>query len=147
MQAISGLSRQGYTISVDQDDLVIRHTGQGHPDPATVRPLLEELRQHKQEALEYLQQQTSTSLYQKVCNELAVLWQPGTREYIEQHCPDLAEEIYHAEATANQVWLDCEDGSENLDDFKDALETWRQANLRAIMAHKDERELKGVIFK
>jgi len=56
MQAISELRNQGYTISLDHDDLVIKYTGAGHPDPATVKPLLEELRAHKAEALDYLRQ-------------------------------------------------------------------------------------------
>jgi hypothetical protein len=54
MQAIDELRKLGYTLTIDRDDLIVKFTGQGHPDPATVRPLLAELKEHKQQALEYL---------------------------------------------------------------------------------------------
>ncbi len=54
MQVIVSLANQGYALSVDQDQIVIKYIGQGHPDPATVRSLLDELKEHKAEALEYL---------------------------------------------------------------------------------------------
>jgi hypothetical protein len=56
MRAIGSLRNQGYVFSVDHDDLVIKYAGQGHPDVGTVKPLLEELRAHKQEAIAFLRQ-------------------------------------------------------------------------------------------
>ena len=53
MQAIDSLTNQGYALSVDHDEIVIRYTGAGHPDPATVRPLLAELKTRKAEAIAY----------------------------------------------------------------------------------------------
>jgi hypothetical protein len=62
MQAVSDLVVQGYTLSVNHDDLVIKYTGQGRPDPATVRPLLDELRTHKQDAINFLLQRDTLAL-------------------------------------------------------------------------------------
>jgi hypothetical protein len=85
--------------------------------------------------------QTPATLYQAVNDELAVLWQSGTRAYIEQHQPDLAKQIDQSEARLNVTWLAVEDGTGTLDAFKVVLETWRQANLKAI------RSLGGVIVR
>lgn len=140
MQAIDELQKLGYTLTIDRDEIVVKHTGQGHPDPGTVKPLLDELRQRKREALVYL-------LFKPINDELCRLWQAGTREWIEQHRPELAQEIDQAETRLNAAWLDCEDGTGDLDGFKEALATWRQANLKAIRGYNDTRALGGVIAK
>jgi hypothetical protein len=62
MQAIDSLKNQGYNLSVDHDDLFIKYTGPGHPDPATVRPLLDDLRAHKQEAISFLRERDTLLL-------------------------------------------------------------------------------------
>jgi hypothetical protein len=139
MKAIGELRNQGYALSVDHDVLVIKYTGQGHPDPATVKPLLAELRAHKQDAIIFLRQeeQSPVALYQHVSNELAGLWQAGTRGYLEQHMPELAQEIDQAEAQLNIIWLAVDDGAGSLDAFKVAIEQWRQTNLKAIRIYND----------
>ncbi|MGD0153132.1 MAG: hypothetical protein ABSC17_05145 [Thermacetogeniaceae bacterium] len=129
MQAIAALTDQGYILSVDHDDLVIKYTGAGHPDPVTIKPFLDELRNHKQQAIAYL---TMAKLHRQVSDELAQSWQPGTRHYIEQHRPELAQEIDRAEAAGNSAWLAVEAGTGALDAFKVALAQWRQANLQAV---------------
>jgi len=80
---------------------------------------------------------TPATLYQQVADELARSWQPGTRAYIEQHRPELAREIDEAETVGNKTWLAVEDGTGTLATFKQALETWWQANLKAIRAFAD----------
>jgi hypothetical protein len=82
-------------------------------------------------------QKDPATLFQVVTDELAALWQPGTRAYLKQHRPELAKGINTSEATANEAWLACEDGIGTLDCFKTALETWRQTNIRAIRAYDD----------
>jgi hypothetical protein len=136
MQIIDSLTNQGYAFSVDHGDLVIKYTGQGQPDPATVKPLLEQLKANKREAIAYLQR-TPVTLYQRVSDELGWLWQPGTREWLEKNRPDLADAIDQADAAANEAWLACEDGTGTIEAFRQALEQWRQANLRAIQAYRD----------
>jgi hypothetical protein len=79
---------------------------------------------------------TPATLCQQVKDELAALWQAGTRHYIEQHHPNLAKEIDTSEDQVNSSWLAADDGSGCLATFKQALETWRQANLKAIKAFK-----------
>jgi hypothetical protein len=99
---------------------------QGHPEPPA---------------------ETPATLCQKVKDELAALWQAGTQEYIERHRPELAQEIDQAETRLNAAWLDCEDGTGDLATFKEALATWRQANLKAIRGYNGTRALGGVIVK
>ena len=49
------LRRIGYELEADGEEVVYRWTGPGHPDPATVLPLLEDLKVHKVEALALLE--------------------------------------------------------------------------------------------
>jgi hypothetical protein len=60
MRAIDELQKLGYTLTIDRNEIVVKHIGQGHPDPATVKPLLDDLRAHKQEAIAYLRQREQT---------------------------------------------------------------------------------------
>jgi hypothetical protein len=62
MQAIQQLRQLGYTITTNGDKINATYTGDDHPDPATVRLLLEELRAHKQDAITYLQQRDTLPL-------------------------------------------------------------------------------------
>ena len=62
MQAIQQLRDLGYTITTNGDKINATYTGQGHPDPATVRPLLDELRAHKAEAVDFLRQRDTLPL-------------------------------------------------------------------------------------
>jgi hypothetical protein len=58
MQSIIELRKLSFSLTIDHDDLVVKYTGAGQPDPATVKPLLAELRNRKQDALDYLRQRT-----------------------------------------------------------------------------------------
>jgi hypothetical protein len=67
MQALAKLREVGYSVTLDNDTLRLQWIGQGQPDAAIVRPLLNELRNHKAEALQYLQRQ---AFVQDVCRQL-----------------------------------------------------------------------------
>ena len=54
MNTLSRLRAIGYQIQVEGEEIVCRWEGSGRPEAAQVRPLLEELRQHKAEAIEEL---------------------------------------------------------------------------------------------
>jgi hypothetical protein len=108
MRAIKELRNLGYELNCENEKIIATYTRQGHPDPVTVKPLLAELKEHKAEAIAYLRQQTPGPLYQQMEDDLERLWQAGTQAYIEQHRPELAQEVDTAEATANEAWLACE---------------------------------------
>ena len=55
MKLIADLEALGYVFELQDGQVHYTHAGRA-PDPAAVRPLLEELRQRKAEALEYLRQ-------------------------------------------------------------------------------------------
>jgi hypothetical protein len=140
METVERLRELGYLLTVDGDKLSATYTGEGQPNPITVKLLLEELKEHKQEALDYLRHQAPANLFKPVHDELAALWQAGTRGYLEQHRPELAKEIDTDEDQVNTSWLAADDGSGTLDDFKQALDAWRQANMGAIRAYAAERK-------
>ena len=56
MKTLSRLQAAGYQVQLEGEEIVCRWLGPGKPDAAQVRPLLEELRQHKDEALQSLKQ-------------------------------------------------------------------------------------------
>ena len=58
MEVLTRLREVGYRIEVNDDKIRCHWRGEGKPDPETVCPLLEELREHKAEALEALQEET-----------------------------------------------------------------------------------------
>ena len=57
MQAIRELEASGYEVSVDGDEIVCRKRLGATPDPFKVRPLFQELKNRKPEALSYLKKQ------------------------------------------------------------------------------------------
>jgi len=56
MQAVRELERLGFRFTIAGEKLRYQYAGEGQPDPAKVRPLLEELKANKQEAIAYLWQ-------------------------------------------------------------------------------------------
>ena len=54
MNTLSRLQAAGYQVQLEGEEIICRWQGPGKPDAAKVRPLLEELRQHKGEALQWL---------------------------------------------------------------------------------------------
>ena len=54
MNAVHELQAIGYAVTVKDDKVRFSWKGQGQPDPKVVRPLLEDVRNHKPEAIRYL---------------------------------------------------------------------------------------------
>ena len=85
------------------------------------------------------------ALYEKAYREVKALEQPGMQRYIEQHQPTLAGELHRANvrfeaamfAVRDEDYKWRKDAADILAEFKEALEQWRQANLRAIQYHND----------
>jgi len=55
MEAVQKLEKLGYNFEVVSSNIKFKHIGSSQPNPAQVKPLLEELKAHKPEALVYLQ--------------------------------------------------------------------------------------------
>jgi len=55
MLAIQELEKCGYCFEVSGSSIKFKYSGSGSPDPAIVKPLLEELKARKEEAIYYLQ--------------------------------------------------------------------------------------------
>ena len=51
---ISRLRAMGYEVQLEDKEVVCRWKGTGRPDPATVRPLMNELKERKAEILDVL---------------------------------------------------------------------------------------------
>jgi len=59
MEPLLELERIGYeaTLKDDGQGISLKYKGEGKPDPDQVKPLIEEIKQRKQEAISYLMQQ------------------------------------------------------------------------------------------
>jgi hypothetical protein len=161
MRLIDDLTDAGYVLLLEHEEIVARYTGPGQPDPATVRPLLEELRRRKAEAVAYLRQHPLTApgqhqgtgsstdtltreerlalakrLYDRAHDEIAKEWQSGCMSFTERYNPELMNEIERAEAAADAAWLELEseDGGD-IEAFRQALTAWRDLNLQAAKGY------------
>ena len=75
MKTVETLKSLGYEISLRGEKIVYKYQGEEKPSPAMIRPLLEELKARKQEALAYLSAQDAARTAQtKFCSwrEMAV---------------------------------------------------------------------------
>jgi hypothetical protein len=54
IEAVRTLAKIGYRFTVNGDTIKAKYHGQGKPDPAQVRPLLETVKTHKPEAIYFL---------------------------------------------------------------------------------------------
>jgi hypothetical protein len=54
IEAVRTLAKIGYRFTVNGDTIKAKYHGQGKPDPAQVRPLLETVKAHKPEAIYFL---------------------------------------------------------------------------------------------
>ena len=51
---LNQLTRAGYKITVKSDELLLTYTGEGQPDADQVQPLIDELKEKKAEAIEFI---------------------------------------------------------------------------------------------
>ena len=58
MDVVARLREAGYWVRVEGDRIKCSWQGQGKPDPDTVKPLIDELRQHRAEVLETLREES-----------------------------------------------------------------------------------------
>jgi hypothetical protein len=61
---VSKLNSVGYTLYHQEGKIRLRYTLNGDPDPAQITPLLDELKQHKAEVMEFLKNQDATPCLQ-----------------------------------------------------------------------------------
>jgi len=61
MLVLQQLEGMGYKITLEGTNLRLTWHGEGNPDPATVRPLLEELKRRKEEAVRWMASQHLTT--------------------------------------------------------------------------------------
>jgi len=54
IEAVRTLANMGYRFTVNGETIKAKYHGQGKPDPAQVRPLLETVKAHKPDVLAYL---------------------------------------------------------------------------------------------
>jgi hypothetical protein len=94
MNVVKQLRLLGYRVTAKGADLALTYYGAGQPDPARVRPLLEELRQHKAEAITYLASEAAVPISRRSEAEEAAWWAATS---IARGAPDL-DPLAHIEA-------------------------------------------------
>lgn len=75
MKYIEKLRAAGYKVRLKGDHVICTWCGKGQPDPQKVRPLLEELKANKEEALRYLQEEAygRPQVWEKFSDLMALL--------------------------------------------------------------------------
>lgn len=140
------LEAAGYQLAVDGNTVLYTLAPGRTVDETLAYVLLDELKEHEEEAVAYLQQRGSpgnsglpvslpAELFRKITDQLAAAYLPGCIAWTQQHRPDLQQQIDAAEETASQVWLDYEAGAIDIDDLKTALAGWYRAYRQAILAY------------
>ena len=134
MKALKELQSLGYQAEIKNGKLSLKYMGEGKPDKETVKPLLEELKQHKREAVTCLKGQPFESLFQKCLAELNKLLgeKEGLGPFLEDNFPGLLAEISETEAEIDNIWQKGIKGVATIEHFREVLKRYYKLNEKAI---------------
>jgi hypothetical protein len=125
---LDALMDLGYNVQLVGEDLKLTYTRDGTPDPAQITPLLEAIRLHKGEAVEYLKRQASFErMFKNAMGDIDGAYQAGTISHIKENYPILWGRLVEAEEKLSAAWLSGKD-----DEFKAQLNGWTLLNFQAI---------------
>ena len=136
MKTLESLEKSGYSVRLDGQEIKLTYQGQGVPDAAQVRPLLDDLRQHKPEALQFLRKQDTERIFHAAIDELSKGWKGGLLEHTQRHHPEIWQTIQEAESCLDVVWVQTLTGHATLADFEEAVSSWKDAYLLTIKEHR-----------
>ncbi len=95
MLILQQLREAGYIVDLQSEEIKLTWNGAGKPDPGQVKPLLVELKEHKQEAIAYLRAQHSNVIdfHKEVTRVKAQLRRTGI---VRIRSKTLREDVYFA---------------------------------------------------
>ena len=87
IQAVRKLAHMGYRFTVNRETIKGKYEGQGDPDPGQVRPLLDVVKAHKSEVVDFLNRSCPNcggvvfGTFNEVCQCMACYWEKQARLY------------------------------------------------------------------
>ena len=135
MKVLLELERIGYRVHMQEDRIRLSYMHPGGPDHKAVRPLLEEVREKKSEAIRYLElheemDQRLNSVKEKYRKTL----DPGFLQQI--HHSELHSEITRTEQELHETRRKVLAGAISIDVFKDVLADWEDRVQQTIQEQR-----------
>lgn len=146
MRTLDSLKFLGYEVKVKDETIKLSYRGEGKPDKNRILPLIKELEESKDEAIKELQKDKYISdevlqgLFLETMQTINNFYITGTIKYIEDNHKDLEGDINNADNKINEVWKKGNKGEANIEDFKTALDSYRNLYLKAIELFKSKTE-------
>lgn len=141
MIVLDRLKAIGYDMEIREGNIRLSYKGEGKPDKEKVVPLIEELKANKSEAIKELQKggelkpipdKTLQDIYLEVMNKINDSYISGTIKFVEETHPDLDRQIDEVDKQINEIWKSCLKGEQRLNDFRNALDTYKKLYLKGI---------------
>ncbi len=149
MMVLDNLKSLGYDVEIKENNIRLSYKGEGRPDKNRVLPLLEELKANKNEPIKELQkgeelkpisEEILDDLYMQTMHKINDQYLEGTIMFIEKNYPDLDRQIDEVDKQINEIWKSCLQGKVDLNDFKEALNTYQNLYLEGIDLYKSKIE-------
>ncbi len=142
MRAIQELEKTGYVFWLEGEKIQFKYQGAGKPAPDQVKPLFEELKQQKREAINYLQAEDNKVMEQYFDRKFKEMLQEVTAPDLDDGYLDFPDDANQAAIAAVErklgaSWARGLAGDESaVADFDKALEELRLAFLKSIEDYK-----------
>lgn len=117
---IQRISECGYTFELKNSDIILRYTRQEEPPKEKVLFLVNELKAHKLEVVQYLKTEHFLSSFQDTVNKMADKYKDSLFDYTRSRNPEKYEQFNQVENRINKFW---DEG--NFENFQKELETWK----------------------
>jgi hypothetical protein len=150
LELITEFKKKGYVLFLSSEKIGYHYAGVGEPDRFGVIPMLEELRQKKEEVRELLVSQNIkpqdlekyVELFRLDTAKLAALDPQGIAlRQIQQDSPEIWAEIQAAEDEVNELWLKVQKGQMVWQEYLLAVKKWAVKLALAIKERKPQTNL------
>jgi hypothetical protein len=133
-ELITKLRDSGFSLFLSKEGIGYRFTGIGEPDKNQVIPLLEELRQKRDEVRRLLISEEPApkdlkqyeEVFRLALAEIVPLDPQGTALQKIQKIPEIWNPIQEAEDEVNRLWLEAQKGQRVWREYCQAVEAWRE---------------------
>lgn len=117
---IQRISECGYTFELKNSDIILRYTRHEEPPKEKVLSLVNELKAHKPEVVQYLKTEHFLNTFQGTVNEMADKYKNRLFDYIRNQNPEKHEQFNQVENRINKYW---DEG--NFESFQKELDNWK----------------------
>ena len=117
---IQRISECGYTFELKNSDIILRYTRQEEPPKEKVLSLVNELKAHNPEVVQYLKTEHFLNTFQGTVDEMAGKYKNGLFDYSRSQIPEKYEQFNQTENRINKYW---DEG--NFENFQKELANWK----------------------